>query len=57
MKIARIIMVLLIGMDLGMNLVKHKEKKTGSASEYNFWVSCISNVILIVLLYFGGFWR
>ena len=53
MNAARIIMIVLFSMDLGINLVKHKEKKDAT---YNFWTSLISTIIMVVILYFGGFW-
>lgn len=56
MNIARIIMIVLFAMDLGINLAKHKEKREGSAAEYNFWTATISIIIQVIILYFGGFW-
>lgn len=57
MSIVQIIVIVILAMDLGINLVKHKEPKDGSSAEYNFWISLLSTIIWVVILWFGGFWR
>ena len=57
MSMPQIIVIVLLAMDLGINLAKHKEPKEGSSAEYNFWTACIVTIIWGVVLWLGGFWR
>ena len=49
--IATIILLVLHVLDLGINLGKHGEPKSGN---YNFWVSLICSTIIIYLYYKAG---
>lgn len=53
MKAPQIIMLIIYGINLGVNLIKHGESK--KADTYNFWVAVISVLINTALLKWGGF--
>ena len=52
MKTPQIIMIALLGMGLGMNLVKNGEPREGT---YSFPIQLVSTLIEIGLLIWGGF--
>jgi hypothetical protein len=52
--ISLIIFLLLIAVNLGIALAKHGEYKTGIDAQYNFWVTLISAVIDLILLWGMG---
>lgn len=52
MGIPQIIYVVLLAMSLGINWVNHDKQKTGF---YNFGETLISVIIILGLLYWGGF--
>jgi len=53
---AQVAMLLIMGFDLGSECIKHGEPKTGIAATYNVWVRLLSVLILVGLLWWGGFW-
>lgn len=52
MHIAKIILLILYAVALGVALAKHGEPKTGL---FSFWSSLIGTVIELGLLWWGGF--
>ena len=52
MGIPQIIMIVLLGMDVGMHLVKHGEPRT---DHFSFPIALISAILEIGLLMWGGF--
>jgi len=46
-------MIILMAMGLGGSMVMHGEVKD---SKYNFWHKLTSISIMLVILYYGGFW-
>jgi hypothetical protein len=48
----QIILLILVGMGLGIALVKHGEE---NKRKYNFWLEALSSAIMLALLYWGGF--
>jgi len=49
----QIIFLMLIGVGLGMHLVKHGEPR----ERYNFWVFSFAAGLEVALLYWGGFFK
>ena len=49
----QIVLLVLIGSNLGIGVVKHGEPEKG---RHNVLVTLLSNALLVTLLYFGGFW-
>ena len=49
----QIVMIVIGSIGIGVNLVKHGERRT---DKYNVWVSIIGCAIEAIILYFGGFW-
>ena len=41
----------LMTLSLGMDLVRHGQKKTG---KHNFWSSLLATLIVLTIYYFGG---
>jgi hypothetical protein len=52
MSAPQIIMVGLVASELTIFAVKHGEYR----GKYNFWVTLVSDVLLVALLWWGGFW-
>lgn len=52
MKAPQIIMIALLGMNLGMHMVKHGEPREGT---YSFPIQLVSTLMEIGLLVWGGF--
>lgn len=52
MGIWQIVMIVLYAMNLGISLIKHGETEI---KKYNFWVTLISTVISVGILWAGGF--
>ena len=50
----QIVIIAFLAMDTGMSLAMHGKPREG---KYNFWVSLISNGLLALLMWYGGFWR
>ena len=50
--IPQIVMLLLLAISTGTYLANHGEPRD---TEYNFWVSLLSDAIVLGLLYWGGF--
>lgn len=49
---AQIVYLVLIFMSLLLNANQHGKPKTGN---HNFWIHFISTIIVLALLYWGGF--
>ena len=49
----QIVMIVLLGLNIGIGLVKHGEPR----ENYNFWTILIGAILEAGLLYFGGFWK
>jgi hypothetical protein len=49
--VATIVLLVLLVLDLGINLGKHGEPKSG---EYNFWITLLSVAIMLYLYYKAG---
>lgn len=49
--IASIIILVIYAISLGMSLAKHGEEKKGNE---NFWISLLSALIMIYLMYLAG---
>ena len=56
MKAPQMIMIVILCLDLGINLAKHGEDRTGASAKYNFWTTLIGNILMAAILYWGGFW-
>ena len=54
MRWPQILMIILLGANLGMNLIKDGEPKEG---KYNFAATLLATVIEVAILRAGGFWR
>ena len=54
MRIPQIIYIVLLAMNLGINLVKHGERRI---DKYNFFSALLGTVIPVALLCWGGFFR
>lgn len=52
MNVPQIMMTLLIGMNLGFNLIKHGETEIRT---YNFWYALVGACFQVVILKWGGF--
>ena len=52
MKAPQIIMIALLGMGLGMHMIKHGEPREGT---YSFPIQLVATLIEISLLVWGGF--
>lgn len=52
MHIAKIILLILYVLSIGVSLAKHGEPKIG---QYNFWTALIGAAIELELLWWGGF--
>lgn len=53
MRIPQIIMILVYGLNIGINMMMHGKQR---GDTYNVWVAIISSIINAIILYFGGFW-
>lgn len=49
----QIIFLVLISLDMGIAIAKHKQPK----NNYNIWDSLIGQLIILLLLYWGGFFN
>ena len=54
MNIWSIVVIVLYTLNLGVDLAKHGQQRTG---EYNFWVSLLAFGIIMFCLYMGGFFK
>ena len=52
----QITMIVLFAVGLLIAARDHGKPKIGSWAKDNFWVSLADKVLLVGLLYFGGFW-
>jgi hypothetical protein len=53
MGIPQIIIIVLLGINLGAGMVQHGKPKTGKNS---FWVSLVACALEVSILWWGGFW-
>lgn len=51
----QITLVLMMAIEFGLILAKHGEMRTGLAAHYNVWIHLVSVVVLLWILYEGGF--
>ena len=49
----QIVMMVLIGADIGLSLERHGKPKEGTNS---FFTMLIADAIMVVILFYGGFW-
>lgn len=52
MRVPQMIIIVLYGLNLGINLSKHGEVRN---DKYNFWSSLLAFVIVFAVLRWGGF--
>lgn len=52
--VPQIIYIVIMSLSLGMDLMKHGEPREGN---HNFWISFLSATIMILILYWGGFFN
>lgn len=50
----QVVMILLLAFDLAAALIMHGKPKEGS---YNFWVSLLTDGLIVLLLMTGGFFK
>lgn len=56
MKAPQIIMIILICLSLGISLAKHGQPRPEESAKYNFWSELFESIVVILILYWGGFW-
>lgn len=54
MRAPQVIMIVMLSIGLGIDIVKHGESKTG---KYNFVTTLIAQLLVVAILYWGGFWK
>ena len=53
---AQITMVALLAAGFAINVVKHGEARTGLGAKHNMYVDLLSAAIIVLVLFWGGFW-
>lgn len=49
--VATIILLIMMGIEFGIHLVKHDEPRT---DRYNVWVALLSTALMLLLYYYAG---
>lgn len=54
MRWPQVVVIVMLTAAMVVALVEHGKPKTG---DNNFWVTCISVAVWVLVLRFGGFWK